>query len=142
AAPWGFNVGTRLCSATGMALGLALADLTGTGNQDILVTNPFDGTLTVIANAGTGVFTPLAPVALNRTAGTTYSPTGITVGDFRHTGRFDVAISHSGSKSGVTLLAGNGDRTFAAPVELTVTITNAAASPPADLDTAGQPDLP
>src|SRR5262249_14834530 len=70
-----------------------------------------------------------------------YSPTGITVGDFRHTGRFDVAISHSGSKSGVTFLAGNGDRTFAAPVELTVTITNAAAITSADFDRDGNLDL-
>ncbi|HLJ97755.1 MAG TPA: DUF4214 domain-containing protein [Gemmataceae bacterium] len=142
AAPVTFNVGTSILSPTPMPLGLALADLTGTGKEDILVTNPTDGTLTILANSGTGSFALLPPIALNTVPGMTFAPTGIAVGDFRHTGHLDVAISHNGAKSGVTFLAGNGDRTFAAPVELAVpALTNAAAIAAADLEHDGSIDL-
>jgi photosystem II stability/assembly factor-like uncharacterized protein len=141
APPVTLNIGTSLTGPSLTPLGLALADLTRTGREDILVTNPADGTLTILANSGTGVFTALTPIMLNTVPGSTYSPTGIAVGDFRHTGNLDVAISHNGTKSGVTFLAGNGDRTFATPVELTVTLNNAVAIAAADFERSGNLDL-
>ena len=139
--PITFNLGTGLTGPSPTPLGLALADLTGTGQDDILVTNPAAGTLTVLANGGNGAFTTLAPISLNTVAGSMYTPTGIAVGNFRNTGNIDVAISHTGTTSGVTFLAGNGDGTFAAPVELTITVTNAVAIAAADFEHTGNLDL-
>jgi hypothetical protein len=141
APPVTLNVGTSLPTPAPKPLVLALADLTGTGKQDILVANPSDGTITVVAFINGG-FGALAPVALSTTTGMSFAPTGIAVGDFRHTGHADVAVSHVGAKSGITFLAGNGDRTFARPMELSgVTIGAAAGIAAADFNLDGNLDL-
>lgn len=138
APPISLNVGTSFPSPTPL---LGLADLTGTGQQDILVVNPNDGTLTVVAYIN-GSLTALAPIGLTTTAGASYSPAGIAVGDFRHTGRFDVAVAHGGTKSGVTLLLGKGDRTFAQATEIpNITLMSAAAIAAADFDRDNNLDL-
>jgi hypothetical protein len=141
AAPITVNVGTSLPSPKPMPLVLAVADLTGSGRQDILVGNPSDGTLTVVTYFGNALFAPMTPIALSTNSGMAFAPTGIAVGDFRHTGHIDVAVAHVGAKSGVTFLAGNGNGTFAKPSEISGTFSSPAAIAAADFNNDGNLDL-
>jgi hypothetical protein len=116
AAPITVNVGLDFFGSS-IPIGIAVADLTGSGIPDIIVTNPADDTITVIANAGNGTFSAQAPIAL----GPGETPTGIVAGIFNNTdpsaadfGKVDLAVSHTGATTdrGVTILRGQGDRTF------------------------------
>jgi hypothetical protein len=114
------NVGSAFSGSSELPLALAIADLTGDGLPDIIVTNPGDETITILANEGAGAFVPEPAIRLNQV------PTGIVAGDFNNDGKIDLAISHTGTTTatqGVTILLGNGDRTFAAPTEVVTDIS-------------------
>jgi hypothetical protein len=123
-APQQYPVGLNPVSIT-------LADLTGTGKLDILVVNQgigsgTDSTLTVLSNNGAGAFLPAGTIPVGAL------PTKVVAGDFNRDGHLDLAVSHLGNgggglsfpagqpnlEGGVTLLIGNGDRTFRTPAEI------------------------
>ncbi len=96
---------------------VTLADLTGSGKLDIVTANKADNTISIMANNGAGVFATAITVAVGNT------PTGVVAGHFFGSAPLDLAISHNGAgpgvtARGVTLLQGNGDRTFRAPKEI------------------------
>lgn len=97
---------------------LAIRDLTGTGVNDILVTNPTstsavtpNGTLTIISNNGSGNFAVVQTISVG------LNPTGLTFGDFNADGRLDMALSFGTTgASGVDVMLGQGQKKLANPV--------------------------
>jgi hypothetical protein len=94
---------------------VAIADLTGNGKQDIIVTDS-DGVSILLGN-GDGTFQPPTNVS---TGGLVASD--VAVGDFTGSGKLDLAVANflnspNGTASNqVSILLGNGDGTFQPPV--------------------------
>lgn len=107
---------------------LALKDLTGTGVNDIIVTNPTstsavtpNGSLIVISNNGGGNF------AVVQTASVDFNPTGLTFGDYNADGKLDMALSFgTAGASGVDVMLGQGQKKFANPVVIGASTLNYA----------------
>jgi beta-lactam-binding protein with PASTA domain len=101
-APVAYNIGAG-------SNDVAIADINGDGKPDIVV--PAGGGVDVLLGNGDGTFQPAIFTV-------TYdgSYTGIAIGDFNGDGKPDVAILSYASAGIVTVLLGNGDGTFATPV--------------------------
>ena len=94
---------------------VALADLTGTGNLDIVTGAENDSTLCVVPNKGNGTFNNAIATGLSGASCFLAPPAGggssIVAADFNGDGKLDLASSSSNSPY-VAVLIGNGDRTF------------------------------
>jgi hypothetical protein len=111
-----------------------VADLTGNGIADLVVTNNRSDTVSILLGNGDGTFQPAIDV---RTGG---GPTSVIVEDFNGDGIPDLAVTQSSGGNAVNVFLGNGDGTFQAPVAYAVgpgPISVAAA----DLRGDGQFDL-
>jgi hypothetical protein len=119
---------------------VALGDFDGDGKADLLAKSA-DGPVRLFKGTGDGHFMPTPfgqlPAVQN--------VTDIAVGDFNHDMKLDLAMSHgpgttTNAPPGVAVLLGNGNGTFAAPVNLF-----AGAGPRAlavaDLNGDGKPDI-
>ena len=96
---------------------ILIADLNGDGIPDIVTSSPFQATATGIGSGaamlGHGDGTFGAPKIWSTSAGTT----SIALGDFNRDGKLDLVETINGPGNGnVSLLLGNGDGTFQAPV--------------------------
>jgi hypothetical protein len=95
------------------AVFVATGDFNGDGKLDLAVANSAQtgGTpsVSVLLNSGDGTFQPAVNYAVGLTA------EWVTVGDFNHDGKLDLAVPDTASSS-VDVLLGNGDGTFSAPV--------------------------
>ena len=95
-------------------VGVVTADLNHDGYLDIITANYYSNEISVLMGNGDGTF----QAAESFPAGT--GPTALVVGDFNGDGRLDVAVADSGNgngdQQGVSILLGNGDGTFQAPV--------------------------
>ena len=95
-------------------VGVVTADLTHNGYPDVITSNIASDDISVLLGNGDGTF----EAAESFPAGS--EPTGLVVGDFNGDGRIDVAVADGGdgnpADEGVSILLGNGDGTFAAPV--------------------------
>jgi len=90
----------------------ALADFNGDGKPDILAVG--GSTIYVLLNNGDGTFG--APVS---TAISTSAPGVIAIGDFNGDGKADITVPVAAPQNGnsaVSILLGNGDGTFQAPI--------------------------
>ncbi len=100
------------------------ADFNGDGRLDVVTTNQADDTISVLLGDGDGTFEP----ELTFAAGD--NPIALVSGDFNGDGRLDLGIINSGIDDFVTgyeiipgylsVLLGNGDGTFQAPMRTTV----------------------
>ena len=95
-------------------LGAVTADLTHDGHVDIITANSNSNDISVLLGNGDGTF----GTARSFPAGV--GPIAVVVGDFNGDGRLDVAVADSGDNGGpgqgVSILFGNGDGTFQAPI--------------------------
>jgi hypothetical protein len=95
-------------------VGVVAADLNHNGILDVITTNNYADDISVLMGNGDGTFQP----AESYPAGD--GPTALVVGDFNGDGRLDVAVADSGDDNGdgqgVSILMGNGDGTFQAPI--------------------------
>ena len=119
------------------AYALALGDVDGDGDLDIVTANDQAGTVSVLLGKGDGTFAAKADYP------TGSGPRAPMIGDFDGDGKADLAVFNR--KAGtVSVLLGKGDGTFAAKVD-TVTLgdaTSAMASAAAgDLNADGKLDL-
>ncbi len=111
-----------------------VADVNGDTIPDLIGTGT--NTIGVMLGTGTGAFRAKVDFAAGAT------PQDVAAGDFNSDGRVDLAVSLNDPAIGLSLLTGNGDGTFNAPV--TFVNTSHADSPAivaADLDNDGRLDL-
>jgi hypothetical protein len=121
--------------------GIALADLTGNGNLDMITTGG-GYAMCVLAGNGDGTFQNAVP---SGSAGATCFNTqstladNVVVADFNGDGKPDLAASSARGNT-VAVMLGNGDRTFQTSLEYTVGSDNQGLVT-ADLNGDGIPDL-
>ncbi len=122
-----YSVGPGLSEAlTAGYRQVALADLTGSGVQDIVVPNFRAGDVSVLLGNGNGTFQP------QRTFDAVSSPDALVTGNFTGNGVTDVAVLQNfpqeGGVSKLAILIGRGDGTFK-PAVTYPTIFNNGAGP-------------
>jgi hypothetical protein len=145
-APAAYNTGGRA------AVSVAIADLNGDGNMDLVVANEWQspssalGEVAVFLGNGNGTFQP--PVIYTTGA---YFGESVAVGDLRGDGILDLVVTNdclnlnqNGNCSGVgavSVLLGNGDGTFQPAVTYSTGQEDAVSVAIADLRGDGIPDL-
>lgn len=95
------------------------ADVNGDGRQDLIVANQTDGTVSVLLGRPDGTFGNKTDFS----AGT--EPYAIVAGDFNEDGKIDIAVTNLCGQScgNISVLLGNGDGTFKAPVNYPTGVT-------------------
>lgn len=122
--------------AVGTTPGVALGDFNKDGLLDLITLNTNSGNISVLPGKGDGTFQPAinAPVLL--------AGFGIAVGDFNNDGNPDVVVSNSGGvPPTLSVLLGNGDGTFAAPVRYPTGGSSAGRVSVADFNGDGKLDI-
>jgi hypothetical protein len=110
---------------------VAVADLTGDGKLDLVVSNYGDSTVSVLPGNGDGSFGPQRVFQVE-------DPEQVAVADLNGDGRPDLVIANGGANT-VSVLPGNGDGTFQSRQGFAVG-TRPAAVAVADLNGDGKPD--
>ena len=100
-----------------VAIAAGQFDLNANTNIGLAIVNQTDNTISNFLGNGDGTFTANGTSALNGTSTTGNKPAAITAGDFNLDGRADLAISDEDADT-VDVLIGNGDGTFASPLNL------------------------
>jgi hypothetical protein len=119
---------------------LAAADFNEDGKLDLVVASGLANVVCVLLGNGDGTFQQPVEYA----AGT--GPSGLAIADFNGDGKLDLAVADSNcpqmpcSSGAVSVLLGNGDGTFGAPVSYTVGIGPGAIAV-GDFSGAGRLDL-
>src|SRR5262249_2065031 len=107
--------------------GLAVGDFNGDGKRDLAVANRGANSISILLGNGDGTFLPKTDITLPPTPVTLIRvvPLAVTVGDFNGDGKADIALATQISNTDdMTLLLGNGNGTFQAPV---TTVTDTAS---------------
>ena len=140
--PVGF-AGSASYSSGGIApTSVAMADLNGDGKLDLVVANGGTSTVGVLLGNGDGTFE--APVTYGSGGG---EPLAVAIGDLNGDGIPDVVVTNvfanggEGGDSDVSVLLGNGDGTFQAPVAYDSGGYYPGSVVIADLNGDGVPDL-
>jgi hypothetical protein len=118
---------------------VAVGDFQGNGITDLVVANAGDNTVSVLLGKGNGKFQPAVNYSISSDPTVANFPRFVTVGSLRSNGPLDIVTTNFGS-SNVTVLLGNGDGTFGAPIHLNAGVGNDAAAI-ADFDNDGTPDI-
>jgi FG-GAP-like repeat/Abnormal spindle-like microcephaly-assoc'd, ASPM-SPD-2-Hydin len=130
-----FSVGPILTSNNPPATAIAVDDLNGDGNPDLVVAaysnGAIQGSVYVFLGNGDGTFQSPVTTAGGCQVGS------IGVGDFNGDGKPDVALSN-GCWGDVSILLGNGNGTLQAPVQFAA---GGGSLVVADFDGNGSPDL-
>jgi hypothetical protein len=98
---------------------IVAGDFTGDGHLDLAVANYEDGTMSVLLGNGDGTFQPATQYGVG------LFPSALVTGDFTGNGHLDLAVAYWGNvgnggqtePAGISVLLGNGDGTFALPVQ-------------------------
>jgi hypothetical protein len=118
---------------------VAVGDFDGDGHPDLVVANQKSNTVSVLLGNGDGSFRAGSTYTVQ------YAPASVAVGAFRGNGVLDVAVAASINSPGfvgrMTVLLGNGDGTFQAPVNYATAWRGTAAVAVADVNGDGVPDI-
>jgi hypothetical protein len=89
-------------------LAIAVADFNGDGKLDLAVALGNQAAVAILLGNGDGTFQP--PRIVSTAGSALYYPVALTVGDFNHDGRLDIATANN--SVGASLMLGNGDGSF------------------------------
>jgi len=119
--------------ATGSApVGITIADFNGDGIPDLAVANSGSGNVSILLGGTGGTFSQ----AINYTLGG--SPFAVVAGDFNGDGIADLVVAGFGLLS---VMIGNGDGTFQAPLNYSGSASHFRSIATADFNGDGIPDL-
>jgi len=120
--------------STGAGAGaVVVGDFNNDGHQDLAVTNPTAGTVSILLGNGKNTFTLSATL----TAG--IEPTSIAIGDFNNDGKLDLAVGNIPAST-ITIFLGDGTGNFT--VKTTVSdVVDPVSIAVADLNADGHLDL-
>jgi len=124
-----FTTSTNPATITTNPSAVGIADFNGDGKPDLVTTNNFNNTVSILLGNGNGTFQP--PVSINMNASPTSScihPDALVIADFNGDSKSDVAVACTNSGN-VSILLGNGDGTFQPPVTYTTLTGSAGAKP-------------
>ncbi|HEX4124940.1 MAG TPA: VCBS repeat-containing protein, partial [Tepidisphaeraceae bacterium] len=118
---------------------VAVGDFNGDTKPDIAVADAATGTIKIFLNPGDGVFDLSASYTYGTAPGVSSSPEAqLVTGDFTDDGKTDLAVADD-TDNKIAVLLGNGNGTFASPVDTPFSdITDIAA---ANFDNSGMSDL-
>jgi hypothetical protein len=134
-APVSFADGIPIDAFT--AGGLSAADLNGDGNLDLIVADSAHGRANILLGNGDGTFQ--APISIPTIP--FGSAAGLVVGHFHDSNIFDLAVADV-SRDAVSVVLGNGDGTFQAPVDFsTGVLSTPEALAAADFNNDGNLDI-
>jgi hypothetical protein len=114
---------------------IAVGDFNGDGKSDTAVANSGSHNVSILLGNADGTFRPV----VNYSTAAGGSPYSVAAADFNRDGKLDLAVANS-STSSASILLGNGDGTFQAPLNF-VTGTFPHSIAVADLNGDGAPDL-
>jgi hypothetical protein len=112
---------------------VAIGDLNGDGNTDLVVVNYESSSVSVLLGTGTGSFGAPSSLAVGA------YPYSVAIGDLDGDGHPDLAVANAGSNT-VSVLLGTGNGSFGAPSSFAVGQDPTSVAI-ADLDGDGHPDL-
>jgi hypothetical protein len=95
--------------ANSIPLALAAGDFNADGKLDLAVALGNQAAVAILLGNGDGTFEP--PKLVTTAGSVLYYPVALTVGDFNHDGRLDIATANHAY--GASVLLGDGDGTFA-----------------------------
>src|SRR5262249_36988315 len=99
------------------ATSAAVGDFDRDGKADLAITSTSNNAVEILRGNGDGTFQPnplIIPVGTQQRVSP--SVQSVTVGDFQHDGRLDLAVANPGSNT-VSVLLGNGDGTVQSRVD-------------------------
>lgn len=136
-----FTAGATLATGTApVAIAAGQFNLNNNTNTALAVVNQTDNAISVFLGNGDGTFTQGNTVALNGTSSTGNKPVAVTSGDFNVDGLTDLAVTDQSADT-VSILIGNGDGTFASPLNLPAGSSPAGLISGEFLGTTHSPDL-
>jgi len=119
-------------------ISVVTGDFNGDGKLDLAVANQNDHSVSILLGNGDGTFQPRVDYAAAAGTGT-LDAADVVLGDFNRDGKLDLAVPNPSSNT-VSILLGNGDGTFQAPVGYT-TGNHPVSVTAADLNGDGKLDL-
>jgi uncharacterized repeat protein (TIGR01451 family) len=122
-------------TAGGLAASVAVGDFNGDGKPDLAVANENSNNVSILLGLGNGLFGPTTQISGNGLA--LFSANRVVIGDFNNDGKQDLAVLGTF----LSVIMGNGDGTFAAPVLLDTTLNLGSALVVGDFNKDGNQDL-
>ncbi|MGQ0507839.1 MAG: beta strand repeat-containing protein [Myxococcaceae bacterium] len=130
---FGTKTSYATAASTGASWSIVNADFNGDGYNDLLTSNFYRSSVSLLKGNGNGTFQPFVEFSAG------LNPISVVVADFNADGKPDFATANY-SSANVTVGLGNGDGTFGTRVPY-VTSGNTAAISVGDLDGDGKTDI-
>jgi uncharacterized repeat protein (TIGR01451 family) len=117
---------------------IAIGDLNGDGNPDVVVSNINSNTVSVLLGDGQGGLGSATTYSVGTSRD--LAPTSVAIGDLNGNGKPDLAVANNNTPN-ISVLLGDGNGGFAAATEYPIPFFDSGSIKIADLSGDGRPDL-